>query len=98
MIVLDDGTNGSLTFAFTTNKTLTRVEGSKTNTLLTEVDFGQFAIYQHALVSNSYDQVVAPDASTAKQVGVKWTCSRQIFGAKLTTDNGQTARIVIRKN
>ena len=96
-IVLDSGTNGTLTLSFT-NSTLVRVLGTQTNTLLTGVDYGEFFMFQRTTISNSYNQYVAANVSDAKLIEVKWTCSRQITGSKMNTENGQTARIVIRKN
>jgi len=98
-IVLDDGTNGPLTYTFSTGtRTLSRVQGGTTTVLLREVDYGEFAMYQRTTISNSYSQYVAADAASCKLIDVKWTCSRQVFGLKINTEIGQAARIVIRKN
>jgi len=96
-IVMDSGTNGTLTLEFT-NSTLVRVLGTQTNTLLTGVDYGEFFMFQRTTISNSYSQYVATNVSDAKLIEVKWTCSRTIAGSKVNTESGQTARIVIRKN
>ena len=96
-IGLDDGTNGPLTFSFT-NGSLVKIEGGKTSTLLSGVDYGEFAMYQRTTISNSYNQYVATNVADCKEITVKWSCSRQLFGAKVNTENGQTARVVIRKN
>ena len=96
-IVMDSGTNGTLTLSFT-NGSLIRVLGTQTNTLLTGVDYGEFFMFQRTTISNSYNQYVATNVSAAKLIEVKWTCSRLVMGNKINTENGQTARIVIRKN
>jgi len=96
-IVLDDGTNGPLTFTFSANKLL-RQQGAKSTTLLTGVDYGEFAMYQRTTISNSYNQYVATNVSSCKTLVVKWNCSRTILGSKVNTESGKTARIVIRKN
>jgi Tfp pilus assembly protein PilW len=98
-IVLDDGTNGPLTYAFSTaTRTLSRVQGGASTVLLRDVDSGEFAMYQRTTISNSYQQYVATAAAACKLIDVKWTCSRLVFGLKINTEIGQSARIVIRKN
>jgi prepilin-type N-terminal cleavage/methylation domain-containing protein len=96
-IVLDDGTNGPLTFSFSGGKLL-RNQGSKTKTLLTGVNYGEFAMYQRTTISNSYNQYAATDTASCKALLVKWNCSRIIFGSTVNTESGKTKRIVIRKS
>lgn len=97
-ISMDDGTNGTLTFKFSTTNTLVRIQGSQSRVLLRGVDYGKFSIYQRTTISNSWDQYTATDAADCKAIEVQWKCSRQVAGVSLTTENDQSARIVIRKN
>jgi len=97
-IVLNDSTNGSLTFTFATNATFVRTQGSKTNVLLRGVSSGSFAMYQRTTVSNSYNQFAATNVMDCKLISVQWKCSRSNPGSATNSESDQSARIVIRKN
>lgn len=93
---VDHGSN-TLTFTYSpTNRVLTRVQAGRTNTLLKDCDFLRFDIYQRTPQSNSYALYTAGDPTNCKVVSVTWSCSRSLFGLKANTEQGQTARIVIR--
>lgn len=78
-------------------RTLSRSKGGVSKVLLTECDELTFGIYQRNPVGGTYDQYPTATVADAKLVQVTWTCSRQIFGAKVNTESVQTAKIVIRK-
>jgi len=91
-----DSDDQLLTFHFT-NKALLRQKGGVDTTLLTNVDFLTFLIYQRNPVGGSYDQFSTTNAGNCKLISVSWVCSRSILGSRLNTESVQTAKIVIRK-
>lgn len=92
-----DHDSNTLTFAYSpTNRLLTRAWTGRTNTLLHDCDFLRFDIYQRTPQSNTYALYTASDLTNCKVVSITWSCSRSIFGIKANTEQGQTARIVIR--
>ena len=99
-LTFNDGTNRPpLRYVYSpTARTLTRIQGTQTNLLLKECDSLQFAIYQRTPLPNTYDQYPTANATNCKVVQVTWNCSRTILGAKLNTESGQSAKIVIRKH
>jgi hypothetical protein len=99
-LTFNDGTNKPpLIYTYSpTDRTLTRIQGAETNVLLRECDSLQFAIYQRTPLAGTYDQYPTANATNCKVVEVKWNCSRTILGAKMNTESGQSAKIVIRKH
>ncbi|MEY2407448.1 MAG: hypothetical protein QOF48_118 [Verrucomicrobiota bacterium] len=92
-----DQNSNSLSFAYSaTNRLLVRVQGGVTNTLLRDCDFLEFGVFQRTPQSNSFELYASTDITNCKVVSVKWSCSRSLFGLKANTEQGQTARIVIR--
>jgi hypothetical protein len=80
-----------------TARTLRRIKGTLSETILTECDFLEFSIYQRNPIEGTYDIYPTATASTCKLVQVSWICSRKVFGTKMHTESVQTAKIVIRK-
>jgi len=77
--------------------TLSRTDGTNaTKVLLKQCDYLQFAIYQRAPKTGTFDHDVSTNPSSAKIINVSWNCWRSILGAKLTTESVQGAKIVIR--
>ena len=92
-----DHNSNSLGFAYSpASRLLTRVQGGRTNTLLRDCDFLEFGIYQRTPQSNSFALYTATELTNCKVVSIKWSCSRSLLGVKANTEQGQTARIVIR--
>src|SRR6185295_7153586 len=92
-----DQNSNTLSFAYSsTNRLLTRVQGGQTNTLLRDCDFLEFGIFQRTPQSNSFALYTASELTNCKVVSIKWSCSRSLFGVKANTEQGQTARIVLR--
>ena len=90
-----------IALAFTYNpstRKLVRVSAGKTNTLLTDCDSLQFAIYQHTMKSNSFDCYDVAAVTNARVIQVNWKNSRQILGKKATTQSVQSAKIAIRNH
>jgi len=92
---LTAGLTNTVTFQFT-NNTLLRIRPTETKTLLMNVDYLTFQIFQRNPIAGSFDQV-ATTVDKCKLVSVSWICSRTIIGSKLNTESVQTAKIVIRK-
>jgi Tfp pilus assembly protein PilW len=96
VVTFQDSDNTPLSFIFT-NNVLRRIKGTETSTLLTNVDYLTFQIFQRNPVAGSYDQYPTGDATNCKLVSVSWICSRNIMGSKINTESVQTAKVVIRK-
>ena len=92
-----DHNSNLLSFAYSpANRLLTRVQGGLTNTLLRDCDFLEFGIFQRTPQSNSFALYAATELTNCKVVSIKWSCSRSLFGVQANTEQGQTARIVLR--
>lgn len=79
-----------------TGRTLTRTRGADVRTLLAQCDRLQFASYQRTPASNKYDLIPTSAITNTKVLTVTWSCSRTMFGVRANTEQGQTAKIVIR--
>lgn len=99
-LVFDNGTNGPpITFKYDAAAgTLTRQDGTNYKVLLTGCDSLNFGIYQRTPVAGTYDQYPVANATNCKVVTINWVCSRKILGAKMNSENAESARIVIRKH
>lgn len=99
-LVFDNGSgNPPLTFTYSpVDRTLVRVEGTDKKVLLRDCDFLKFSVYQRSPLAGTYDQYPIAVPGTGKVVELTWVCSRTILGARLNTENAQTAKIVIRKH
>jgi hypothetical protein len=92
-----DQNSNLLSFAYSpTNRLLTRVQGGRTNTLLRDCDSLEFGIFQRTPQSNTFALYATTEPTNCKVVSIKWSCSRALFGVKANTEQGQTARIVLR--
>jgi len=91
-----DADGQPLTYAFT-NSTLVKQKGGQDTTLLRNVDFLTFQVFQRNPVGGTYDQFTTSNAAMCKLVSVSWVCTRTILGSKLNSESVQTAKIVIRK-
>lgn len=99
-LVFDTGPgNSPLTFTYSpTDRTLIRIQGADKKVLLRDCDFLKFSVYQRSPLAGTYDQYPTAVPGTGKVVEVTWICSRTILGARVNTENAQTAKIVIRKH
>lgn len=77
-------------------RTLTRVYGGQTNTLLKDCDYLRFDVFQRTPRTNSYVLYPATALTNCKVLTVTWTCSRSLFGLPANNEAAQTARIVLR--
>lgn len=80
------------------NRTLVRQQGTSIRVLLTECDSLNFAIYQRNTIPGTYDQYTVANVDNCKVVAVNWSCSRTILGAKVNSEAGQSAKIVMRQH
>lgn len=96
IVTFQDSDNTPLAFHYT-NDVLLRIKAANTTTLLTNVDFLTFQIFQRNPVAGTYETYPTAIATNCKLVSVSWVCSRTILGARLNTESVQTAKIVIRK-
>src|SRR6185436_14357189 len=78
------------------DRTLTRTKAGFSTRLLEQCDRLNFSIYQRTPQSNRYDLIGTSAITNCKVITVTWSCSRSMFGRKVNTEQGQTARIVIR--
>ncbi len=97
-LTFEDADGAALRYVYSPQaRTLSRVKGGSTEVLLTECDSLSFSIFQRNPIGGTYDQFPTGSAATTKLINVTWTCSRQILGTAMNTENVQTAKIVIRK-
>jgi len=93
-----DSTNLPVTYAYSTSeRKLTRTEGTKKETLLNQCDFLEFHIYQRTPIPGTFNQNEVASLEEAKVVAINWGSSRSLGGSRVT-DNSQAARIVLRAN
>ena len=104
------GTNVATLLPYTINysynsnaTTLTRIYtysgATQTNVLLTNCSYLAFSYFLRNPTNASFD-VFTNDSGRAdlcKLIQVDWNCSRSIFGSPVNVQNGESARIVIRK-
>lgn len=94
-----DVTNGTLQFRFDPSaKTLVQTSGGNDITLLTGCDSLQFSIYQHTMISNTFDCYNISATNNTRVIRMNWTCSRDVFGKKAATETVETAEIVMRNH
>jgi hypothetical protein len=77
--------------------TFRRSEAGISKELLTGCDSLLFTLGTRNPNGSTFEVETAPNVDLAKVVFVSWKCSRTILGRKATTENVQTARIVIRR-
>ena len=75
-----------------------RVGGGTTNVYLTDCDSLEFANYQRTTISNTFDAYEPAFTTNTRLIQVTWTCSRRILGARMNTENVQSAKVVLRNN
>ena len=78
------------------SRTLMRISGDQTNTLLTGCDYLQFSIYQRNTISNTFDAYEPAYVANTRLIQVSWTCSRKILGANVNTESVQSSKITLR--
>jgi len=95
-VVCTDKDGAELSYVYSpTDRTLIRTKNGLSTKLLNQCDQLKFAIYQRNPQSNTY-AMISTTMTNCKVITVTWSCSRSLFGRKINTEQGQTARIVIR--
>jgi hypothetical protein len=95
-VTCSDKDGGELRYVYSPiDRTLMRYKNGLSTKLLDQCDQLQFAIYQRTPQSNNYN-LISTTMTNCKVITVTWSCSRSLFGRKVNTEQGQTARIVIR--
>ena len=98
-ITLLDASSNTVQYTFSpASRCLTSISGSTTNTYLTNCDSLQFWIYQRTPMSNSFTCYSPASVTNSKLVQVTWSCSRQIFGAKVNNEVVASASICLRNH
>jgi len=98
-ITISTDTGSPITYSFSTgSRTLSRLQGTNSLVVLRECDDLRFFVYQRTPVAGQFAQYDIGDTNEAKVVFVTWTCSRTVFGRKLTTDSASAGRVVMRVN
>ena len=98
-ITLSTDTGVSLTYSYSSgSRTLTRTQGASSLVVLTECDNLTFLGYQRTPVQGTFYQYDVGATNETKVIFVTWSCSRTVFGRKLTTDSASAGRVVIRVN
>ena len=94
-----DLNGNSLRFVYSADAgTLSRIGGGQTTILLSNCNSLEFWAYQHTMVSNTFDCYSAGAPTNGRVIQVTWSCSRNILGKKTTTENIQSAEIVMRNH
>ena len=90
-----DGTNVSYTYS-PSLRTVTRVKGGNGRTLLKNVAWIAFAMYQRPATNAAYNVFPTSTAADAKMVGFQWSCSQLLEGPESNTEDIQTAIVSMR--
>ena len=98
MLTLEDSDNGVITYSYSAvTRTLDRLKDGNARTLLRGCDLLTFNIAQRNPIGGSYDVYPSATPDTAKVISVAWNCSRTVLGQRVSSENVQSARIVIRQ-
>lgn len=98
-ITVTTDSGGPITYAYASNtRTLNRTQDGTTTTILRDCDSAKFITFQRTPVAGQFTQYEPGDTNEAKVFFVTWSCSRTIFGRKLTTDSASAGRVVMRVN
>lgn len=77
---------------------LERISGGTTTILLTNCDSLKFATYQPIMISNSFLCYTDGVTNNIRVIQVNWSCYRDIYGKNSTTENDESAEIVMRNH
>jgi type II secretory pathway component PulJ len=76
--------------------TLTRLQFGQPRTLLKNVDYLGFSLYQRPLTTAGYEQFPTAAPSTAKMVAFEWSCSQKLYCGVKTSFSHQAAIVELR--
>lgn len=97
-LVLDTGSGSTRTFEhFPATRELKETYGNLTKTVLKGCDVLEVDVFQRSTASGTFNQFAhVAGTNEAKVVQISWFCSRDGSGVTRTTENVQSAKIVIR--
>jgi len=99
MITLSTDSGVPITYAYSSGtRKLVRTQGANSTDVLTECDTLQLQVYQRTPISGTFSQYTIGGTNETKVVFLTWTCSRTVFGRKITTDSASAGRVVMRVN
>jgi hypothetical protein len=78
--------------------TVTRTEGARTQTVLSNVDSFGFSLFQRPAKDAAFDVLAPATAQNARVVRCHWSCSRKLTGARLDAETVELAPIVLRNH
>jgi type II secretory pathway component PulJ len=76
--------------------TLTRLQFGQERTLLKNVDYLGFSLYQRPLTNSAYEQFPTATPATAKMVAFEWSCSQTVYRSVKTSFAHQAAIVELR--
>jgi Tfp pilus assembly protein PilW len=98
------GTTNALTFTYDSSAlTLTQTVGTTNTALLTNCSYFHFDLFQRNPVNGTNGGDLMPlissnQASLVKAIDLTWICSETAYGKTYTSQDVQSARVVIRKD
>jgi type II secretory pathway component PulJ len=86
-----------VSYAYDPNEaTLTRTQFGQPRTLLKNVDYLGFDLYQRPLTNGGYEQFPKATPATAKMVAFEWSCSQKVYNGVKSSHTHQAAIVELR--
>ncbi len=76
--------------------TLTRLQFGQPRTLLKNVDYLGFYLYQRPLTNSAYEQFQNATPATTKMVAFEWSCSQRVYLSVKSSSSHQAAIVELR--
>ena len=76
--------------------TLTRVQFGQPRTLLKNVDYLGFSLFQRPLTNAAYEQFPTATPATAKMVAFEWSCSQRVYLSVKASSSHEAAIVELR--
>lgn len=93
------GQTTSVTYSYNRAlRTLTRQDRGTSQVILTGLDDFSFSLFQRPASNAGYCTFVPATAAKANVVGCHWSCSRQLAGAKLDSEDVEIAPTMLRNH
>jgi Tfp pilus assembly protein PilW len=99
-IINGDGVGVSYIFNTLNGKLIRTASDGSSKVLLSDCRLLAFSLYQRNPINGTYDIYPAATnnfSQSVKAISLTWKASRQILGGITTSENIQTARVIIRK-
>ena len=89
--------NGNVAYTYNpAARTLTRLQGAKSETVLAGVDAVSFSLFQRPGAQDMFNKLTPATVENARLVACHWSCSQRFAGAKLDSDSFQVAPTLLR--